>query len=82
MNAIKLALFCAICISMLTGCGCSTQENYDKTTQTEPPTATHQSDKNTMMDDAGNAVDDAGKIVEDAGDAVGDAARRAGNAMR
>lgn len=81
MNILKTALLGALMMVTLTGCGCSTQENYDNTVATHTPSATHSATES-VRDDAGNMIDDAGNVVEDAGDAVGDAAKDVGNAVR
>lgn len=80
MNFLKTALFGALMMVTLTGCGCSTQKNYDNTVATETPSATHSATES-VRDDAGNIIDDAGDIVEEAGDAVGDAADHVGNSI-
>ncbi len=81
MNILKTALLGAMITMILTGCGCSTQENYDNTVATHTPGPT-QSATDSMRDDASNMMNDAGNVVEDAGEAVGDAARDMGNAVR
>ncbi len=81
MNILKTALVGAMISVILTGCGCSTQENYDNTVATHTPGPTH-SAMDEIKDDAGNMMDDAGNAVENVGEAVGDAARDMGNAVR
>ena len=81
MNILKTALIGAIISTILTGCGCSTQENYDNTVATHTPGPTH-SAMDEIKDDAGNMMDDAGNAVENVGEAVGDATRDMGNAVR
>lgn len=73
MNFLKTALFGALMMVTLTGCGCSTQKNYDNTVATETPSATHSATESVR--------DDAGNIIDDAGDAVGDTADHVGNSI-
>ena len=81
MNILKTALLGAMISIILTGCGCSTQENFDNTVATHTPGPT-QSTMDEIKNDTGNMIDDAGNAVKDAGKAVGDAARGIGNAVR
>ncbi len=83
MKIFKIAFLGALMMMTLTGCGCSTQENYENTvaTHTPSPTAT-ESTMDKMKDDAGDMIDDTGKAVEDAGEAINDAAKDTANAVR
>lgn len=83
MKTIRTALFGALCLMMLSGCGA--QENYDNTAATHTPAATQKTDmndNNTIRDDAGNIIDDAGDVVKDTGDAVDKAIDDVGNAVK
>lgn len=79
MKSFKTAVFGALCLMMLSGCGAN--ENYDNTAPTHTPAATQKNDNNnnndnTLRDDAGNIIDDAGdaanKVIDDVGNAVKD----------
>ena len=83
MKILKIALLGALIVMTLTGCGCSTQENYDNTvaTHTPSPSAT-ESTMDKMKDDAGDMIDNTGKVVEDTGKAINDAAKDTADAVR
>ena len=85
MKSFKTAVFGALCLMMLSGCGAN--ENYDNTAPTHTPAATQKNDKNnnndnTLRDDAGNIIDDAGDAVKDTGDAANKVIDDVGNSVK
>lgn len=85
MKSFKTAIFAALCLMMLSGCGA--EENYDNTVPTHTPDTTQKSDtnnndKDTIRDDAGNIIDDAGDAVKDTGDAADKMMDDVGNAVK
>lgn len=93
MESIKLLLIGIIFSMFLTGC--SSSENHQNTTQTDPPATEDvqitptalpngytRDDDGTIRDAAGNIIDDAGNIIDDAGNIIQDAANGVGNAVK
>lgn len=81
MNIIKTVLLGAIITAMITGCSCSTRENYENTTATHKPTSKPAATES-IKNDGENIVNDAENMADDAGRAVKNAADDIGNAMR
>lgn len=82
MKNLKTVIFGIFTILML--CGCGANENYENTTSTHTPEATHDTkkDDNSVRDDVGNVIDDAGDAVDNSGKAIGDAVKDVGDTVK